>query len=90
MKRPSKNFEISCNESHMDYLFQRHYSNLKMMQIYFCGSIRGGRQDQELYFRIINQLRSYGEVLTEHIGAKDIEKSTYFLFLVETGWKNPA
>ncbi|XP_077998639.1 5-hydroxymethyl-dUMP N-hydrolase-like [Glandiceps talaboti] len=37
-------------------------------KIYFCGSIRGGRQDVELYARIIKQLQSYGTVLTEHVG----------------------
>lgn len=38
------------------------------MKIYFAGSIRGGRQDKELYLEIINLLKNYGEVLTEHIG----------------------
>ncbi len=37
-------------------------------QIYFAGSIRGGRQDQALYLEIIERLKKYGEVLTEHIG----------------------
>ena len=36
--------------------------------IYFCGSIRAGRDDAALYKRIIDQLKDYGEVLTEHIG----------------------
>src|SRR5438105_746881 len=36
-------------------------------RIYFAGSIRGGREDQALYFEIIERLRKYGEVLTEHI-----------------------
>ena len=38
------------------------------MKIYFAGSIRGGRQDWALYFEIIEQLRRYGQVLTEHVG----------------------
>ncbi len=38
------------------------------MRIYFSGSIRGGRQDVDLYARIIEQLKAYGEVLTEFIG----------------------
>lgn len=37
-------------------------------QIYFCGSIRGGRQDAELYARLIKLLKGYGTVLTEHVG----------------------
>ncbi|CAH1263113.1 DNPH1 [Branchiostoma lanceolatum] len=41
------------------------------MKIYFCGSIRGGRCDAELYGRIIEQLQAYGPVLTEHVGFKD-------------------
>ncbi|MCY1721057.1 nucleoside 2-deoxyribosyltransferase [Prolixibacteraceae bacterium Z1-6] len=38
------------------------------MKIYFAGSIRGGREDAALYFQIIEFLKSYGEVLTEHVG----------------------
>ena len=38
------------------------------MKIYFAGSIRGGRGDAELYAQIIDYLKSFGEVLTEHIG----------------------
>jgi 2'-deoxynucleoside 5'-phosphate N-hydrolase len=38
------------------------------MNIYFAGSIRGGREDWALYFEIIESLRSYGHVLTEHVG----------------------
>jgi nucleoside 2-deoxyribosyltransferase len=42
------------------------------MKIYFAGAIRGGREDQELYLKIINYLKQYGEVLTEHVGAESI------------------
>ncbi|MFZ2150062.1 MAG: nucleoside 2-deoxyribosyltransferase [Minisyncoccia bacterium] len=38
------------------------------MKIYFAGSIRGGRDDKELYIKIIELLKEYGQVLTEHIG----------------------
>ena len=38
------------------------------MKIYFAGSIRGGRQDAALYEQIIQYLKSFGEVLTEHVG----------------------
>lgn len=38
------------------------------MKIYFAGSIRGGREDAELYFQIIEYLKNFGDVLTEHIG----------------------
>lgn len=42
------------------------------MKIYFAGSIRGGREDKDLYAEIIDMLKSYGEVLTEHIADKNI------------------
>lgn len=38
------------------------------MKIYFAGSIRGGRGDQEIYSKIIDFLKNYGTVLTEHVG----------------------
>jgi 2'-deoxynucleoside 5'-phosphate N-hydrolase len=38
------------------------------MKIYFAGSIRGGREDAMLYQQIIEYLKTFGEVLTEHIG----------------------
>ena len=38
------------------------------MKIYFCGSIRGGRDDAALYQRMIAFLKQYGRVLTEHVG----------------------
>lgn len=42
------------------------------MKIYFAGSIRGGRDDADLYQNIIKHLQKYGEVLTEHIGDKNL------------------
>ena len=42
------------------------------MKIYFAGSIRGGRDDAEIYYQIIEFLREYGEILTEHVGKKDL------------------
>jgi nucleoside 2-deoxyribosyltransferase len=38
------------------------------MKIYFAGSIRGGRDDAALYADLISRLRTFGEVLTEHVG----------------------
>jgi len=43
------------------------------MKIYFAGSIRGGRDDADLYFKIIEHLKRYGEVLTEHVGDKNLK-----------------
>lgn len=45
------------------------------MKIYFAGSIRGGRDDAELYNQIIKYLNTQGEVLTEHIGDKNLSSS---------------
>jgi nucleoside 2-deoxyribosyltransferase len=42
------------------------------MNIYFAGSICGGRQDRELYYKIIEHLRQYGKVLTKHIADRDL------------------
>lgn len=46
-----------------------------MKKIYFCGSIRGGRDFVETYKQIVKLLQNYGTVLTEHIAYKsEIEK----------------
>jgi hypothetical protein len=42
------------------------------MTIYFAGSIRGGRDDRDIYARIIEMLKPYGTVVTEHVGDADI------------------
>ena len=44
------------------------------MKIYFAGSIRGGRQDAELYRKVITALQEKHQVLTEHVG--DLSLST--------------
>nr|KAF6504726.1 2'-deoxynucleoside 5'-phosphate N-hydrolase 1 [Rousettus aegyptiacus] len=40
--------------------------------LYFCGSIRGGREDRALYGRIVSRLRRFGAVLTEHVAAAEL------------------
>lgn len=42
------------------------------LKIYFSGSIRGGRQDARLYHDLIEYLKTFGKVLTEHIGRLDL------------------
>jgi len=42
------------------------------MHIYFAGSIRGGRDDAELYAELVDELQQYGTVLTEHVGDEDL------------------
>ena len=44
------------------------------MKIYFAGSIRGGWDDAEIYYQIIEVLQGYGQVLTEHVGKKDLNE----------------
>jgi len=44
-------------------------------KVYFAGSIRGGREDAELYRRIIGYIQRTDVVLTEHIGRPDIFES---------------
>ena len=41
------------------------------MNIYFCGSIRGGRDLAATYAKMIRMLGSYGTVLTEHLGSNE-------------------
>lgn len=36
--------------------------------IYFAGSIRAGRGDVPIYAELISGLKSYGQVITEHVG----------------------
>ena len=40
--------------------------------VYFAGSIRGGRVDATLYHRIISYIKKTDTVLTEHIGKSNI------------------
>ena len=42
------------------------------MKIYFCGSIRGGRDLALIYAKMIEILGSFGEVLTEHLGSNEV------------------
>ncbi len=44
----------------------------KAFSIYFCGSIKGGRSDQQLYADLISYLQNFGVVLTAHVGEKDL------------------
>ena len=43
-------------------------------KVYFAGSIRGGRQDAELYRRIIQYIQRNHVVLTEHVGDLSLSK----------------
>lgn len=45
------------------------------MEIYFAGSIRGGRDDVALYAELIELLEAEGTVLTEHVGTSGVEET---------------
>ena len=45
------------------------------MNIYFCGSIRGGRGLADTYQTIIAFLGAHGKVLTEHLGSDSMIES---------------
>lgn len=40
----------------------------QFLKIYFAGSIRGGRDDADLYADLIRSLGRFGQVLTAHVG----------------------
>lgn len=42
------------------------------LKIYFSGSIRGGRADAQRYHDLIEYLKGFGRVMTEHIGRLDL------------------
>ncbi len=48
---------------------------MSKVKIYFSGSIRAGRGDVEIYKKLINHLKIYGEVLTEHVGNIDLSSN---------------
>lgn len=41
--------------------------------IYIAGRITGGRKYADLYLRIVEQLKTYGKVLTEHVANPTVE-----------------
>jgi nucleoside 2-deoxyribosyltransferase len=50
------------------------------MNIYFCGSIRGGRDLASVYKGLIEMLGTHGRVLTEHLGSdEEIERKDRIL-----------
>ena len=66
------------------------------MKIYFAGSIRGGNNEASMYMKIINYLKEYGDVLTEHIGDSDLkdigeqDKSDEYIFSRDLAWLRSA
>lgn len=62
------------------------------MKIYFAGSIRAGRGDAEKYKKIIDILKNYGTVFTEHIGDTKLSSdgeanlSEEYIYKRDTKW----
>lgn len=66
------------------------------MKIYFAGSIRGGREHQEIYAKIIEYLEKYGKVLTEHVGEVALntnfesQNKEEYIYTRDTSWIKEA
>lgn len=66
------------------------------MKIYFAGSIRGGRDDREIYMEIIKHLQNHGQVLTEHIGSASLTSmgeggiTDEYIYQRDMEWVNEA
>lgn len=57
------------------------------MKIYFAGSIRGGRDDADIYLQLVDELYKYGEVLTEHVATiGEEEMSDGEIFVRDLEW----
>ena len=60
------------------------------MKVYFAGSIRGGRQDAELYRKVIAALKEKHQVLTEHVGDLSLstveDKGDTAIYEQDTAW----
>lgn len=48
---------------------------IREMNVYFAGSIRGGRLDADLYNRIIHYIKKTDNVLTEHVGDLNFQEN---------------
>lgn len=60
-------------------------------KVYFAGSIRGGRNDADLYHDIIEYIKETDVVLTEHIGDLSLnslenERRDKAIYLQDTNW----
>ncbi len=61
-------------------------------KVYFAGSIRGGRQDEQLYRRIISHIKETDTVLTEHVGdlslnsLEGVDNRDVRIYMQDTNW----
>ena len=58
------------------------------MKIYFCGAIKGGRQHAEWYAELIEHMKNFGTVLTEHVGDVNytVGSSPVAVYRQDTDW----
>ena len=60
------------------------------MKIYFAGSIRGGEPDREWFQQLIQYIKQYGRVMTEHSFdfsyAEEIKKDDVWIYTTDMGW----
>jgi hypothetical protein len=60
------------------------------MNIYFAGSIRGGEPDREWFQQLIQYIKQYGRVMTEHSFdfsyEEEIKKDDVRIYLTDMGW----
>jgi 2'-deoxynucleoside 5'-phosphate N-hydrolase len=63
-----------------------------MKKLYFAASIRGGREDKQIYLELINHISKKAKVLTEHIGKASLtsfgEQNTTdeYIFQRDVNW----
>ena len=70
----SKHFSF-CHLASTRGLFELAMADSTNRYIYFAGSIRAGRQDAGLYAKIVQILKKYGLVLTEHVGDPNLTEA---------------
>ena len=64
------------------------------MKIYFSGSISGGREKVEDYIKIVNFLKEYGNVLTEHVADPNLsskggdDMTPEYIYTRDVNWLN--
>ena len=65
------------------------------MKVYFAGSIKGGREKQQDYYKLIKYIQKYAVVLTEHVGNVDpsikeevkySSKKDEYVYIRDTKW----
>lgn len=60
------------------------------MKIYFAGSIRGGEPDREWFQQLIQYIKQYAQVMTEHSFNfsydEEIKKDDVWIYNTDMGW----